>query len=287
MKRRMDEIIETLTKEDKFVYHYTKAGTALDYVLKGHALKLGNYTNTNDPKETKTWQCGLGSNEKRDWGKYSIEELSDWLSGELKQRARLACFSTDARPLTGDHLADIFKRGYCKPRMWAQYAENHAGVCLIFDRQRLSDLIDLQLGSACLILKGAVQYVDRGIMRKLDEQEYMINIDLLESLGPEKYVRAHLLTHYKVLFFEKMSDWKDESEYRWVVFSDAKADVYVNYDDALVGIMFGENTEVLMIQQIMDLTEAWGLRYMGLKWKNCSPWYDYNLRYMPGIKIRP
>jgi hypothetical protein len=171
--------------------------------------------------------------------------------------------------------------------MWAQYSENHTGVCLVFDRQKLTKLIDAQLASSHLIFSGYVKYIDRGIVRNLTEQQYMINIDLLESADPETYIRSHILAHHQVLFFEKMNDWKDESEFRWVVFAETKADHYLDYKDSLVGIMFGENTEGLVIQQIMDTTETLGLCYMGLKWKNCSPWYDYNLRYIPKIKNSP
>lgn len=52
--------------------------------------------------------------------------------------------------------------------------------------------------------------------------------------------------------------------------------------------MFGENTDEKVVQDVMDLSESWNLRCMGLKWKNSGPWYDYaNLRYMPGIKNSP
>ena len=54
----------------------------------------------------------------------------------------------------------------------------------------------------------------------------------------------------------------------------------------MVGLTFGENTEDKVVQDLMDLTKSWGLRYMGLKWKNSSPWYDYaNLRYLP-VRLR-
>jgi hypothetical protein len=281
-------MIENLTIADKYVYHYTKAHIALDHIIKERSLRFGKYINTNDPKETKTWQFDIGTNENRDLGRYNMNALSEWLSRELKLKTKLVCFSTDTDPLTGDHISDIFKRGYCKPRMWAQYADNHTGICLVFARQKLSELIDAQFGTSYLILSGHVSYVDRIIVRKLDEQQYMINLDFLESVGKEAYVRSHLETHYKVLFFEKMSDWRDESEFRWVIFSETEADIYLDYKDSLVGIMFGENTNQTLLRQIMDLTEDWGIRYMGLKWKNCSPWYDYgNLLYIRGVKNSP
>lgn len=281
-------MIEHVTSTDAFLYHYTKASIARDFIFKNGTLLFSRYAETNDPKETKTWQFDLGTNHNIDLGAYKMDELSTWLSKELKHSARLACFSMDSAKLTGNHFEDIFKRGFCKPRMWAQYAERHSGVCIVFDRQKLEKQVKMQMGTAHIVLSGSVKYVDRSIVRNLDDQQYMINLDVMESVGRDAYVDLHLKTHYQRLFFEKMNDWRDESEWRWVVFGDANADLYLNISGCVAGIMFGENTEEKVIQSIMDQTESWGIRYMGLKWKNCSPWYDFgNLRYMPGIKNSP
>jgi hypothetical protein len=86
---------------------------------------------------------------------------------------------------------------------------------------------------------------------------------------------------YKRFFFEKLRDWRDEAEYRWVVIGDAPGDLYVELRGALIGLVFGEHTDDLAIKEMMDITASWGLRYMGLRWKNCSPWYDFgNMRYL-------
>lgn len=281
-------MIENVTSTDQFLYHYTKPSTALETILKHRSLKFDRYCNTNDPKESKNWQFDIGTNEERDLGQHKMDELSVWLSSELKKKAFLACFSMDTAPLTGDHVTDIFNRGFCKPRMWAQYAEKHKGVCLVFDRKKLTKMISTQLSDSCLITSGPVEYINRRVIRNFEDQPYLINIDFLESVGGEVYANSHLRTHFKRLFFEKMTDWRDETEWRWVMFSESGDELYVNYKDSLVGIMFGENTEELIVQETMDLTDSWDLKYMGLKWKNCSPWYDYdNLRYVHGIKDSP
>lgn len=279
-------MIEGITASDKFLYHYTKASTALDYILKNRSLRFNPYTLTNDPKETKTWQFNLGTNENRDLGKYRMSEESSWLSYELKNRTRVACFCMDSPPLSGNHLEDIFRRGFCKPRMWLQYAERHTGVCLVFDKQKLSQAIEQQLAGNYIIISGPVKYVDRSIVPNLTrDQEYMINVDTLEVAGRSVYPELHLKTHFRKLFFEKMTDWSNETEWRWVAFLKTEEDIYIQYKDSLVGLMFGEETSEKAIRQMMGLTEALSLRYMGLKWKNSSPWYDYgNLRYMSGIR---
>jgi hypothetical protein len=281
-------MIESVTSPDTYLYHYTKSSTAVDFIFKNRTLLLGRYTGTNDPKESKAWEFSLGTNQERDLGKYKMAEVSNWLSSELKQKTRLVCFSMDHPPLTGDHIKDIHRRGFSKPRMWAQYGERHSGVCIVFDRQKLLHQIKAQFGSAHLVLSGPVQYQDRSIVRALDDHEYMINIDLLETVGREAYVQEHLRAHAQALFFEKMTDWRDENEWRCVVFSNADGDLYLDLKDSITGVMFGENTDGKVVQDVMDLSESWNLRYMGLKWKNSAPWYDYaSLRYMPGIKNSP
>lgn len=281
-------MIEHITSTDSFLYHYTEPTIARDFILKDRTFRFNSYSKTNDPKEMKTWQFDLGTNENRDLGKYKMDELSTWLSDELKQTAKLACFSMDSGPLTGDFLSEIFKRGFCKPRMWAQYAMNHSGVCIVFDRKKLSRQIDAQFGQSHYMLSGAVRYVDRSVLRNWDDQQYMINLDALESVGKKEYPNLHLRAHYQRLFFEKMTDWRDEAEWRWVIFTKSNNVLNLNIEGCVAGIMFGECTDEKIIQDIMDQTESWGIRYMGLKWKNCSPWYDFgNLRYMPGIKNSP
>lgn len=281
----LSAMIENVSSIETYLYHYTKAKTALDFILQNLTLCLGNYTKTNDPKESKSWEFGLGSNEKRDLGKYNTIETSRWLSTELKLRAKLACFSMDRVPLTGNHLVDVHNRGFCKPRMWAQYSEDHAGICLVFDQQKLLAQVKSQFGSNSLVIAGPIQYMDRNIVRGLEDHEYMIDVDALEPLGKAAYVNLHIRKHYGSLFFEKMLDWRDESEWRVVVFSNFESELYLRLEDSLVGIMFGENIGEEMTQRIMAHTSSWGIQYMGLKWKNSSPWYDYNtFRYVPSIK---
>ena len=157
--------MDRITTSDQFLYHYTKDNTAYDYILKNRTLPFGKYNNTNDPKETKNWEFDLGTNQNRDLGKYNMKEMSSWLSIELKCKTKLACFSMDADPLTGNHMQDIFNRGFCKPRMWAQYAANHTGVCLVFHRAKLLQAINTAFEANNLILSGPIHYNNRSVLR--------------------------------------------------------------------------------------------------------------------------
>jgi Protein of unknown function (DUF2971) len=119
----------------------------------------------------------------------------------------------DMDPLMGNHLDDFFHRGFHKPRMWTQYADQHRGVCLIFDRTKLAKAIENQLSEGQIRMTGPVEYVNRSILPQLSVAEpFTIDIDALESVRRTAYPQLHLQRLYKVLFFEKMVDCKHGTE---------------------------------------------------------------------------
>ena len=166
---------------NKYLYHFTKASTATNDILPSNTLMAGSYLLTNDPKETKQWEFNIGSNENRDLNKYNMSNLSRQLSDALKSRTKVVCFSKDRSPLSGNHLTDIFHRGFCKPRMWAHYAEKHTGVCLVFDKAKLNKAITRAFSNTYIVLKGDVVYKNRNVIPNLNEGDYMINVDFWEG----------------------------------------------------------------------------------------------------------
>lgn len=82
-----------------------------------------------------------------------------------------------------------------------------------------------------------------------------------------------------------MTDWQSENEFRWVLFCDQETDIDLEFGDSLAGIVFGDEANPENVEAVIDLTEAFQIEYMGLKWKNDSPWYDYgNLQYSPEFR---
>lgn len=262
---------------NKFVYHYTSAETAARFILKNKTLKLAQYTGTNDPKESKDWQFNIGSNEGLDLSHYDMTELSRWLSRTLKAKTKVTCFSTDSIDLTGNHMEDIFKRGFCKPRMWAQYGDKHRGVCLVFDKA----LLEAQFSAShtdSFKISDSVKYVNRSIIPNLfspQDQHYTINVDCLEKWGKAEYAKSHLMQYVERLFFEKCIDWQQESEWRCVLFSNTDQDMYFDYGPALKGIVFGDATSKANALNLKRLSAGAGLYFTKLEWKNCSPWYNF------------
>lgn len=266
-------LIYGLRDHDRYIYHYTRISLARQFILKDGTLRLGSFSRANDPKESKDWEFNLATYQNRDLGAYNFKQTSEWFSAALKSTTKLACFSLDRPPLTGDHTRDILNRGLAKPRMWAQYSENHTGVCLVFDKAKLLDAVRSKF-QTMLCLAGPVEYRNHYIVRSLEPHEFMIDMDLMERLGPKDYVAAHLKQYHRALFFEKLLDWRDESEWRIVVLADTDGDLYCPIQEALVGVIHGASIEREESDALFELTDSWTVEHMGLTWKNSGPWYD-------------
>jgi len=267
-------------ESNKYLYHYTTVETAISYIIKSQTIKIGRYIKTNDPKEAKNWQFFIGTNENRDLGSYNMEELSKKVTYELKNKTNVVCFSKDNAELSGNHMEDIFKRGFCKPRMWAQYGGNHTGVCLIFNKQKLNNEINSQFLSGYHIFSGSVVYKNRIIVEDISKSAYGVNIDYLERMEIKDYIKAHIYKHYGRLFFEKALDWRDENEFRWVIFGDKEEDLYLEYNDSLEGIVFGADTLEKNISMIVSTTKGTQVHFEQLVWKNCTPWFSFRLKWV-------
>ena len=261
-----------VSDQNKYLYHYTSLDTAVEKILPNKNLRFSRYQDTNDPKERKEWFFSAGTNENRSLEKYTPEYLSEILNPRLKRNAHVLCFSTDGH-LSGDHVQDMPRRGFCMARMWAQYGVKHKGVCLVYNMEALSKSIHKQLIEKTYRAQ-RVNYVDRLLGEITIEPAYTVNIDSLEDWGNDFYSYSHGQQYVERLYFEKALDWSGEREYRWVVL-DSEDEIYVDTEGSLVGIMFGAEVEPQAIKDIVQLTKSYALFYQQLKWRNCTPWYDF------------
>jgi len=256
----------------QYIYHYTSAEIAISKVIGEGKLKFGSYVNTNDPKETKDWVFIAGTNEGRDLLKYTPEYLAATMNPRIKETTNVLCFTSDQK-LSGNLIHDMPKRGFCMPRMWAQYADKHRGVCLLFDFKILSDVIHELLKNRTYFCD-YVTYRDRDIAEIQMDQAFIVNVDYLERLGADEYAYSHSQKFTKRMFFEKASDWRDENEFRWVVFN-CDGEFLVDYKEALKGVVFGADCSEDDISKIANASKGKSMEFQRLKWRNCAPWFDF------------
>jgi hypothetical protein len=267
-------VIYNLKDSDRYVYHYTKPEKAIEYILKDRTLLLNSFLATNDPKESKNWQLMPWSTNPSPPAAFVDEAIPKEISYALKRTVHLTCFCTDAIGLSGVHLDDILLRGLARPRMWAQYAQDHKGFCLVFDKEKLLSRMRQQF-SKNSFLSGPVSYKNRSFVQSLEPNAFRLEFDRLQEIGTEAYVREHMLTYFKELYFEKLEDWRDEMEWRVLMLDhDGGNPPLVDIEGSLVSVIHGANTSTDDSELAVSLTSDLGITHTRLYWNNHSPWYD-------------
>ena len=238
-------LFDDIFNHEKYIYHYTNVEIATK-IIYNQSLKFSKINKTNDTLEAKP-RIGNGVIDNK-----FIKQFKNLRENFLQ----LLCFSSDnfLKDEESDFkVSEIMKysdysgRGFALPRMWAQYADNSSGVCLIFDKEVLLSLIKKQLGDA-LIHCGRVCYKSQfQIYNSIDdfnEIAKVINEDIKNHRGKSigSYFLKNHIDFVEYCYFTKLNDWYSEHEYRILAFD--KNDLYIeNIIDSLVGIVVGERME--------------------------------------------
>jgi hypothetical protein len=211
------------------LFHYTKRATALEYTVPSMSLRMGPFANLNDPREAKDWQVTPFSAT----GAPIAPGLSEALTAGLQRHTKILCLSCDETPVV-NHAP--LCRGWAHPRMWAQYVDNHEGVCFVIDRDAFATRMQAyaHLGQA---LDGAVAYTNDQPAPGADP--FVLDIDSAPAPAAEVLLQHHVAAHGPGLFFTKLKDWADEHEYRWIIRGADSNPLLVDMTGCLLGVILG------------------------------------------------
>lgn len=229
---------------DKYVYHYTSFETAIK-ILYGDNLLFAPLSRTNDTAEQKSRIAyDFDSDDAFMKDKEKFEKY--WLNWTAN--SKVLCFSRDreksAVSLEGvkvQNKMEMSGRGFALPRMWAQYAGTHSGVCLIFRKKELIDRVERHNPDAMWDNILYTEWYDRFPLSRATFESMMEiicrrNNTIYASELFKKY--PEFANH---LFFTKLLDWKGENEFR-IVIPDTNENV-IEVDgvaDMLAGVAVGE-----------------------------------------------
>lgn len=148
----------------------------------------------------------------------------------LKNNTRIISFSSDDKCLQLDSNG---RNGYGHPRLWAQYGENHKGICLLFSKEKITKTINTKLTPYKNKWVQAIDYIPQSV-EKCKER---ITITPNET----KDLYQFFINNYEQIFFTKMKDWESESESRAVVFpvEENNEDLYIPIEESIRGIIVG------------------------------------------------
>jgi len=209
--------------------HYTKIETLIEHILPSKKLKLSKLTELNDPLENR-WKYDHIS--YQGW-KAPPEHCWEALKQEYQNLAnciKVCCFSAEN---TQKPNAQIYK----KMRMWAQYAQNHKGVCILFDKEKLILKADQQ---EKLLHAGDVIYHE-----KLPIPTFSLEEDDFKKNYQENY-QEKIFQYLKTLpyetIFAKTNDWGDEDEFRIAAYSKAEETEFIDIENCISQIILGLET---------------------------------------------
>ncbi len=210
-------------KDENKIYYYCRLSTALELILPYSRLLLSPIMRTNDPRENKPPLFTHNSNR----GHASVDkfDLNEKCNLALKDDCKVVCFSKDYRNYMGCHLS----------KMWAQYGENHKGICLEIDQRCFIEENSPSINAN--IFKNII-YTEPDQRRRTTQLD--INLNDYDVDGNFQYLKKDFRQkNLDQLFFTKNDEWESESEIRLLIFSGCKENEYCSIKDSLVGIHLG------------------------------------------------
>lgn len=259
------EAIELFLKSHDAIFHYTKKEIFLEKIAANFQLKANKFLNTNDPYEYKNREfLALENISWSDEQKKNAQKIHDEFD-KMKKETRVLCFCEN-RDIENNRY------GFIKPRMWAQYAENHTGVCLVLSRGNLLSNISSQINTIYSEIRHPIRY--KNIVGNNDYP--IIDSEKIFTQDRDTYIQDIINKSWEELFFTKDLDFQQEDEFRIMFYNkemQSDKDYFINIERSLKAIVLGENFPDIYIPLVKSLLSVDGknIGITKLQWNNGIP----------------
>jgi len=250
-------IIDEYIKTSDALFHYTKRSIAIEHILHTKKFKLSLLKDTNDPREYKfKFFNTMGWSLDPDTTIDLSNKAHTVIDRILRYECRVMCFCTNNRPTLilsdGSSVEDKHdcSKGWSKSRMWSQYGQNHYGICLVFSKKELERLLS-EMESQ--IRDYRANYVKYSQEYGFDWEAITLDGNRLQSEGVEGYSFNHVMENSEELFFRKHIDYRDEAEFRVVVFDPDKELEYLDVSSFIKCVIVGDRTPEAYIPLINQM----------------------------------
>lgn len=276
-----DDIFEIL-KLKTTVYHYTTSKIALEKILPFDSILMNHLKNTNDPREYKSISFFSTG-----WGDF--EDPTDKIGQAIirvdemrKNDFQMLSFSRNKDKLYSQPSSSIFSQmsllGCCKPRMWAQYGDNHQGIVFAFNSEVLIKSIKSQLMLDKDIIAQNINYEPFDLKAQLT-----LNSNKILEQNIDDYCMSFLLNQKDFIFFNKNPDFQDENEFRIILKSKNFNRISISIKDSLIAVLIGDRFPDGLLPSLRFLCKQLDVDCKRIHWDggraeiwNCSP-LDHNL----------
>lgn len=256
--------------------HYTSLEAAFDHIVPEGKLRMSPYGRMRDPLENRelTFAGNLPLDGQPE--ELVLDELTDLMDDatirirRIRNRMLLLSFTVDTTAGYSDG-DEPFMRAWAQARMWEQYASNHAGVCIAFDRARALGHLRAQLHALGSPTLGDVVYTPRGF-----RGTKAATLPLARFREDDASLPVWVVEHEADLYFTKTLDWQTEHEYRVTIFTDKTADdgyVHVPFGGAesIRAVILGEDVPQAKVSTAESICEQAGVELLMVIWTAGAP----------------
>lgn len=151
----------------------------------------------------------------------------------IKERCRLLCFTQNYE------INGIGQEGTNHPAMWAHYANNSNGVCIVIDKEEFIKINRKILDTHYYQFEN----VSYSIINTPDDEEIDYKVEITEEF---------IKNNWKGLFFLKHKDWENEDEHRLFIMD---YDGKLSIDGCIKYIVLGRKVflDRTRMKSIMDM----------------------------------
>jgi Protein of unknown function (DUF2971) len=247
--------------------HFTTAEAAFQHIVPTRRLRMSPYRAMSDPLESKVLHFGwAGPGEPEDLKVFDQVRVSITRNRDAR---RLLSFTVDR---IEQGVAPPWGLGWARARMWQQYADDHAGVCLVFDRARADKQLVAAMNGPSTLMSGPVRYAPGGFTSSDTQVLRAADFMGLDDNGLTVATEQFVATHGKDLFLLKDTDWSTEEEFRYVLMVDHQEPVYLDFGDSLVAAIVGERFPEWQLPAATQICREANVELRQLLWRDGRPW---------------
>ena len=254
----------TFAKPEGLLAHYTTSSAVFEHILPSGRLRLSPYRLMRDPIENKDILPSISWHGDPPDADRAIATVYSHLT-MVRDRMRVLSFTRDADE-RGEHPA--FDCCWSRPRMWEQYGDAHRGACLLFHRPTLERAIHETWSRKRTYLRN-VDYTREGIAGSAARS--LIDQRIFEGQELARAVAEYVEHRHDALFFLKSDDFATEYEYRVVLAAGDDDYAYIEYHNALVGVVVGERFPAWQRSAASAACSKQGLRLGRMHWEHGRP----------------
>jgi len=264
--------------------HYTRADTAFSHIIPSGKLKMNPYGKMRDPFENKHpylrslsgWTPPSADPADADEGDAQAAmfwEVQGHIARSRDAWVLLSLTRYDDRGGLDDRwgTSRLYRAPWSRPRLWEQYADNHTGVCLVFDRDAIVETVGASLKPGESEHR-AVEY-SLGGLASSDASLGLVTDFEDGHLTIAEAVELYVLKHSGAFFFLKTEDWASEWEYRFIFRSSAKGEptaspepFFAQYGDSLRCVVVGERFPTWQLPAAQSVADSAEVELRQMHW---------------------